>query len=60
MSNEDGSKTYKSLSWLNADTYKNYYKYVKNDNAVIGELIAAAGTAGLAVASTARAVPVVG
>lgn len=53
---------------MNADTYKNYYKYVKNDNAVIGESIAAGyttagaavGTAGLAVAATAMAVPIVG
>lgn len=59
--NKDGSKTYKPLSWLNADTYKNYYKYVKNDNAVIGESIAAGyTTAGAAVAATAMAVPVVG
>ena len=68
VSNKDRSKTYKPLSWLNADTYKNYYKYVKNDNAVIGESIAAGyttagaavGTAGLAIAATAMAVPVVG
>ena len=58
--NEDGSKNYKSLSWLNADTYKNYYKYVKNDNAVIGESIAAGeaiagGVAGLTSAAVATA-----
>lgn len=35
VSNDDGSKSYKSLSWLNADSYKNYYKYIHNDNAVI-------------------------
>ena len=58
--NKDGSKTYKPLSWLNADTYKNYYKYVKNDNAVIGESIAAGeatagGVAGLTSAAVATA-----
>lgn len=58
--NKDGSKNYKPLSWLNADTYKNYYKYVKNDNAVIGESIAAGkatagGVAGLTSAAVATA-----
>ena len=58
--NKDGSKTYKPLSWLNADTYKNYYKYIKNDNAVIGESIAAGeatagGVAGLTSAAVATA-----
>ena len=69
--NEDESKTYKPLSWLNADSYKNYYKYIHNDNAVIGESMAAgytiagAGAGGVALgvsvgAATAMAIPVVG
>ena len=69
--NEDESKTYKPLSWLNADSYKNYYKYIHNDNAVIwesmaaGYTIAGAGAGGVALgvsvgAATAMAIPVVG
>lgn len=58
--NKDGSKNYKPLSWLNADSYKNYYKYIHNDNAVIGESIAAGeatagGVAGLTSAAVASA-----
>lgn len=60
VSNKDGSKNYKPLSWLNADSYKNYYKYIHNDKAVIGESIAAGeatagGVAGLTSAAVATA-----
>lgn len=60
VSNKDGSKNYKPLSWLNADSYNNYYKYVHNDKAVIWESIAAGeatagGVAGLTSAAVATA-----
>ena len=60
VNNKDGSKNYKPLSWLNADSYKNYYKYIHNDKAVIGESIAAGeatagGVAGLTSAAVATA-----
>ena len=60
VSNKDGSKNYKPLSWLNADSYKNYYKYIHNDKAVIWESIAAGeatagGVAGLTSAAVATA-----
>ena len=58
--NKDGSKTYKPLSWLNSDTYKNYYKYIKNDNAVVGELTAASASVLVGAAIHAVAVPVIG
>ena len=56
---KEGSN-YKPISWLNSDTYKNYYKYIKNDNAVVGELTAASASVLVGAAIHAAAVPIVG